>query len=174
MARCATKAVGNVYYEARIKAAKWNDKLKSREGAENILNLGAGSLARYELDIIAVPPEVVVLMSDVYNAPELIHKHCCNCVIGQKYINPIQEKPITVISLQMIHNLQEVENIKRTLLEIVQDGIITSEEEPQMIEVINYLEKIKNTVDEAILWTKKNINIDIKKEAQQSALKQNC
>ena len=33
MGAAATKAVGNVYYEARKKAAMYNDRLSSREGA---------------------------------------------------------------------------------------------------------------------------------------------
>lgn len=33
MGAAATKAVGNVYYEARKKAAMYNDRLSSRDGA---------------------------------------------------------------------------------------------------------------------------------------------
>ena len=33
MSRLATKAVGNRYYEARMKAAKYNEKLLTRAGA---------------------------------------------------------------------------------------------------------------------------------------------
>ena len=38
MGRGATKAAGNVWYEARMEAAKWNDKLLSRAGAAEALN----------------------------------------------------------------------------------------------------------------------------------------
>lgn len=37
MARQATKAVGNRYFEARIKAAKYNEKLLTRIGAADSL-----------------------------------------------------------------------------------------------------------------------------------------
>lgn len=39
MGRGATKAAGNVWYEARIAAAKWNERLSSREGAVGILGI---------------------------------------------------------------------------------------------------------------------------------------
>ena len=39
MGRGATKAAGNVWYEARMDAAKWNDKLSSRAGAAEALNI---------------------------------------------------------------------------------------------------------------------------------------
>lgn len=41
MGRSATKAAGNVYYQARIEAAKWNDRLCSREGAAEALGVEA-------------------------------------------------------------------------------------------------------------------------------------
>ena len=37
MSRLATKAVGNRYYEARMKAAKYNEKLLTRAGAVGYL-----------------------------------------------------------------------------------------------------------------------------------------
>ena len=33
MPKMATKAAGNVFYQARKEASKWNDRLSSREGA---------------------------------------------------------------------------------------------------------------------------------------------
>lgn len=39
MGRGATKAAGNVWYEARIAAAKWNQRLNSREGAAEELGV---------------------------------------------------------------------------------------------------------------------------------------
>lgn len=39
MGAAATKAVGNVYYEARKKAAMYNDRLSSREGAAEYLQV---------------------------------------------------------------------------------------------------------------------------------------
>ena len=49
MGAAATKAVGNVYYEARKKAAMYNDRLSSREGAAEALGISPSTLADYEL-----------------------------------------------------------------------------------------------------------------------------
>lgn len=43
MGAAATKAVGNVYYEARKKAAMYNDRLSSREGAAEASRGGVSS-----------------------------------------------------------------------------------------------------------------------------------
>ena len=72
MGAAATKAVGNVYYEARKKAAMYNDRLSSREGAAEALGISPSTLADYELGLTKfVPVENVIRMADVYNAPQL-------------------------------------------------------------------------------------------------------
>lgn len=49
MGRGATKAAGNVWYEARMDAAKWNDKLSSRAGAAEALNMSEDAVKDAEL-----------------------------------------------------------------------------------------------------------------------------
>lgn len=61
MGAAATKAVGNVYYEARKKAAMYNDRLSSREGAAEALGISPSTLADYELGLTKfVPVENVI------------------------------------------------------------------------------------------------------------------
>lgn len=56
MARQATKACGNRYFEARMRAAKWNEKLSTRAGAIDYLpGVTEDSLKKYELDITTAP-----------------------------------------------------------------------------------------------------------------------
>lgn len=64
MGAAATKAVGNVYYEARKKAAMYNDRLSSREGAAEALGISPSTLADYELGLTKfVPVENVIRMA---------------------------------------------------------------------------------------------------------------
>lgn len=68
MARQATKACGNRYFEARIRAARYNEKLLTRAGAVDVLpGVTEDSLKKYELDINRPPNTVVALMADAYN-----------------------------------------------------------------------------------------------------------
>lgn len=47
-----TKAADNIYCRCRKEAAKYNDKLNSRDGAAELLGISASTLADYELGII--------------------------------------------------------------------------------------------------------------------------
>ena len=71
MARQATKACGNRYFEARMRAAKYNEQFLTRAGAaESLPGVTEDSLKKYELDLTRTPNVVVALMADAYNDPE--------------------------------------------------------------------------------------------------------
>lgn len=73
MGRDAAKACENQCFRCRKEAAKYNDKLGSREGAAELLGISVSSLADYELgNTKVIPVDKVVLMADIYNAPELM------------------------------------------------------------------------------------------------------
>ena len=85
MGRDAMKACENPCFRCRKEAAKYNDKLNSREGAAEMLGVSVSSLADYELGITKViPVDKVVLMAELYNAPELKAWYCTEeCPIGR-------------------------------------------------------------------------------------------
>ena len=94
MGRGATKAAGNVYYKARIEAAKWNDRLCSREGAAEALGVSVDTVKNIELGL---------------------HK----CVDPGK-----------------------LEDVKRELISIAEDGEITEDEIPSLKEILDYADKL--------------------------------
>ncbi len=70
MGRDATKAAGNPWYEARMRAAKYNGKLASREGAAEMLGMSVSAVADTALGLTkCMPVEEAVLMADLYNGP---------------------------------------------------------------------------------------------------------
>ena len=83
MPKMATKAADNVFYKARMEAAKWNDKLSSREGAAEVTGLDRTRIAYIELGTITPYPEEILILADCYNAPELCNHYCARmCPIG--------------------------------------------------------------------------------------------
>lgn len=80
-----TKAADNIYCKCRKEAAKYNDKLNSREGAAELLGISASTLADYELGITKIiPADAILRMADLYNAPELRNHYCkYSCPLGQ-------------------------------------------------------------------------------------------
>ena len=67
---------GSIYFQCRKEAAKYNDRLSSREGASEMLNVSVSSLSNYELGLTPVPTDVVVRMADLCRShTHKVHDH---------------------------------------------------------------------------------------------------
>lgn len=158
MARKATKAADNVYYKARIEAATTNDKLNSREGAAEVIGIDRTRLARIELDSICAYPEEVLMMSDVYNAPELENYYCCTqCPIGKHIAPHLEVLEIDRVTIKVLASLENINYVKASLLSITADGIITEEEKPKLMSIIKALDEITVNARELKLCVQKNL-----------------
>ena len=149
----------NIYLRCRKEAGKYNERLRSREGAAELLGVSVSSLANYELGVTKIiPPDVVVMMADLYNAPELKAAYCANeCPIGRGM--PIATK-VNSIELATVRPMKAlspgtVENVKDKLVEIAQDGVITSNEKPVLEELLGFLDNLTTVVGELRLLSQK-------------------
>lgn len=149
MSRQATKAVGNRYYEARMRAAKYNEKLLTRAGAVDLLpGVTEDSLKKYELDITRPPNIVVALMADAYNEPELRQWYCVNeCPLG-KDCREIPEMPAERALIRLQNSIREMESVTTQLSLILEDGEVTAEELPTLGEVRDKLLEFRRRADE--------------------------
>jgi hypothetical protein len=129
MPRQATKAVGNRYYEARMRAAKYNERLLTRAGAIEVLpGVTEDCLKKYELDISRPPNIVVALMADAYNEPELRQWYCVNeCPLG-KDCREIPEMPAERALIRLQNSVYEMEQIIRQISLLMEDGELNDED----------------------------------------------
>lgn len=159
MAREATKAAGNMYYEARMYASKFNERLKSRTGASELIGVSESQLARYELGVTKdVPVDIVCMMSDAYNCPELRVRFCkevcpigCNAPISGK-LSPIER--ITVQLLKALDN-DDLDDIMKKLIGVAADGEVSGNEVGDMNEIVTYFDRIITSVTELKILAKK-------------------
>lgn len=149
MARQATKAVGNRYYEARIRAAKYNEKLLTRAGAAEYLpGVTEDSLKKYELDITKPPNIVVALMSDAYNEPELRQWYCVNeCPLG-KDCREIPEMPAERALIRLQNSIYEMEKITKIISLLMEDGKLDESEQTMIPELRESLLEFRRRADE--------------------------
>lgn len=153
-----TKAASNMYCKCRLAAAKYNDKLNSREGAAELLGLSPSTLASYELDLTkVVPVESIALMADVYNAPELRGWYCSNvCPLGED-MPQIELAELDRITIKTLATLRNISAVKDDLLDITADGVISPDEKPKLENIVNTLKDVSAVAQSLMLWAKKNI-----------------
>lgn len=152
MGRDATKAAGNPWYEARKRAAEYDDRLSSREGAAERLGMSVSSVADAELGLTkCMPVDKAVLMADLYNAPHLLNYYCLHeCPIGCRQSISDEVLDIDRVTVKLLKNLKvnQLTEMKDKLLDIAEDGIISNDEKPDLREILEYLDKLAKTVSE--------------------------
>lgn len=149
MPKYATKACGNRYYEARMRAAKYNEKLLTRAGAaDEIPGVTEDSLKKYELDITRVPNTVVALMADTYNEPELRAWYCANeCPLG-KDCREIPEMPPERALIRLQNSIETASEATKDLSKVLDDHKLTPEELPVVHLIREELLELRRRLDE--------------------------
>ena len=159
MERGSMGGADNIYFASRKEAGKYNEKLNSREGAAELLGLSASTLAHYELGVTkVVPPDAVVMMADLYRAPELKAYYCAHeCPIGRGMPVATNVNSIELVTVKMIKAFrpEEAEEAKQKLVDIASDGEITADEIPTLEWVLGYLDTMAKTVSELRLTCQK-------------------
>ncbi len=152
MARGATKASGNPWYEARKKAAEYDERLCSREGAAERLGMSVSAVADAELGLSkCMPPDKAVLMADLYKPPHLLNHYCLHeCPIGCRHSLSDEVVDIDRVTVKLMKSLrvEKLGEIKDALLDIAEDGKITDDEKPALKDVLDYLDGLAKTVSE--------------------------
>ena len=142
----------NVYFQARKKAAIYNERLWSREGAAEMLGISVSTLADYELgNTKVVPVDKVVLMADLYKRPELITGYCMReCPVHGFLPMATEEKSLEGTTLRLLQNFNDtsLRNMRDNLIEITADGEITEDEVPTLKQIIEQLENMAEVISE--------------------------
>lgn len=156
MANDCMKTNENIYFRCRKEAAKYNDKLNSRESASELLGVSVSSLADYELgNTKVVPVDKVVLMSDLYNAPQLLNGYCAReCPIGCRKDTATEIQPIERTTLGLLNLLQndKLGRFMSALTSIAADGLVSEDEKSKMTEIVAYLNEVRVLVEELNLF----------------------
>lgn len=160
MARQATKAQGNMFFEARNNAAKYDERMKSRAMASELLGISESQLSRYELGITKdVPVDVVALMSDRYNAPELKNRYCKEiCPIGCGSPISCTLSPIEKITIQLLRDLDKdnLDTVMKKLINVAADGEVSEDEKVTVNEIVDYFDRVLLAITELRIMAKKN------------------
>lgn len=151
MARKITKAAGNVYCQARLKAAEYNERFATRAGASDLIpGVTEDSIKKYELGITNPPCEVVVLMADAYNAPELKKWYCANQCPAGKDCREIPDMPIERMIIRIQNAADDLDEAAENFAQIVDDGVIDDEELSVIKKLRTQFLETKQRLDEII------------------------
>lgn len=154
-----TKAADNIYCKCRKNAARFNEKLNSREGAAEMLNVHPSTISDYELGVTKmIPVDMVVKMADLYGTPELKNYYCTHdCPIGRTDVAPVKVEELDRLVIELQGFLKAAGPDRESLLDIAADGEIDDSEEPTLEHILSDLELISEGAKNLKLWVEKNL-----------------
>ena len=152
MGRDAATSTGNVWRDARIQAAKWNEELNSQEGVADLVGCGRDSIRRIENGLNKVMPvDMAILLADLYHAPELKNYYCLHeCPIGRT--RALSDDAIEVdratVKLTQILRKETVQAFKHKLQDIAMDGVISDDELDEFNDVVDSLKEVSKIISQ--------------------------
>lgn len=153
------KSNENIYFACRKSAAVYNDKLSSRENAAELLGISPSTLANHELGITKnVPVDTVVMMSDLYHAPQLKNLYCKNeCPIGKGLPVATEFNSLEGITVRLLNSLddEEIRNMKRRLVSIAADGRVDEQEKAEFDMIMKNLDVLAKAISELRMLAEK-------------------
>ncbi len=156
MTKIAPSTAVNRYYLARMAAAGKNERLSSREGASEEMDIDRKRMQRIEIGTLNPYPEEVLLMADAYHAPELLNYHCSQCCpIGQRTVPRAELNELDRITVKFLNALEQIRDSDKEMLRIAQDGTLTADEVPQMEHLLIGIQRIATVALEIQIYLDK-------------------
>lgn len=150
MGNDSTKTNENIYFKCRKEAASYDERLRSRESAAELLGVSSSSLADYELgNTKVVPVDKVNLMADLYNAPQLRTIYCKHdCPIGYCLTLATVIPSLETIVLRLLNGLEDgkLTEVKRQLVSIAATDGLSTKNVHSIDEILLYLDKLVESV----------------------------
>ena len=138
---------------------KDEERKQSRERAAELLGISTSTLANHELGVTKnVPPDTVVMMSDLYKTPELRSHYCKHeCPIGRNLPLATQVSGLQSNTVKILNSLDEeiVRTVKKQLLMIAEDGEITEDEQEEFDGIVKKLEILATEISELRMLAEK-------------------
>lgn len=142
----------NIYFRCRKEAAQRDDRLSSREKASELLGISPSQLANYELGITkTVPVDSVVMMADLYRAPELKALYCADsCPIGACRPTCTATGSIESLAVRMacLNQSGQLSKAAARLLDIARDGRVTEDERRELSGLAEALSELEQLIQE--------------------------
>ena len=121
------------------------------------MGIDSRRLYRIETGVAQPSPEDVVLMADLYKAPELCNHYCRNCCPLGQNVPEVRTSNIDSIVLNVVRVLKDVYVTRDKLLDITEDGVIDDTEKDDLNKIIENLDRITQVAEELKTWAKKNV-----------------
>ena len=156
MDRKSTKINKSIYQQCRESCDMTRADVADK--SENLLT--ESRLEKIENFSTMARPEDIIIMSKVYNKPEICNYYCTNeCQIGKKYVSSIETiHELPQITLELLSSLNTLNHFKERIIDITADGTITNDEKKDFEKFREHLSEMSQAIETLKLWADKELN----------------
>ena len=145
--------MGNQYLEARLEAAKYNERLATQAGAAEILDVDTATLGRWERGETVPSNHKVRRMAEAYNAPRLMHNYCAYaCPIGCGRVAPLDARPIERTAMSLHKHARNMNELLDGLLDILANGRVDPDEAAEFRAIIDEFQAVNRRINALSLY----------------------
>ena len=115
--------------------------------------VSADRIEKIESEKTLARPDEILRMAESYKRPELCNYYCSHeCPIGQKYVQPVELKDLSQITLEVLSGLNNLEKEKNRLIDITVDGVISEDEKEDFESIKKRLDEMAKAINTLSLW----------------------
>lgn len=145
----------SIYLKSREKAGMTRSEAVSAVSRAGY-DISESSIKDYENGKTVPKPENVMILSEVYAAPELKWLHCSSsCMLGQEIVKASEKfgsSDIYRTFFELTGAFNAIQSIEESLHTIVSDNVLSHEEEEEWNRIIGVLDRITECTNELKVW----------------------
>ena len=147
----AVKTSGNIYYQARMRAAARDPLHSSRERTATLLYISKESLQDFETGKRLPPCDVVQKMVEAYGAPELAGDHIRACCPLLPDYGGDGNSELALAALGWAASFEDAQQLAVRFAAVARDGKITSNELPAVDAIRRKAVELRRVMEETVL-----------------------
>jgi len=120
--------------------------------ASTVVPYSPETIGRHERGETQLSMDDVMTYSELYSDPSLLMVYCSGCKIRAAIMGDDNTMPlgVPISALRISNRLRNAANIAEELATILDDGMITDDEIPNLASILRYLRQIEETTRELV------------------------
>lgn len=123
----------------------------SRGTASTAVPFSPETIGRHERGDVELEPGDAVTYADCYNSPDILHRYCAACPVGQRLGMTATDRSLPYATLRIRKMIADAQDIANRLEEIVFDGVVDDTERADFENALSFLRRLAEGINDIIL-----------------------
>lgn len=109
------------------------------------------TIGRHERGDVEMAPDDIVVYAECYKAPDVMHRYCADCPVGQRLGRRANDRPLASATLRIRYLIAEGMDVANRLEAIAFDDQIDAAEKQDFNEALAFLRRLDESINDIIL-----------------------